>query len=139
MIRIVLADDHPLIRGAVKLKLEADGIEVTGEAADGARAMELVESLEPDVVILDREMPGLGGIEATRRILDAHPDQKVILLTSDDDPSAIIEAGRAGVRAYLLKDEPTELLLRVVRLVADGGIGPRLTTVLEEQAATGER
>jgi DNA-binding NarL/FixJ family response regulator len=135
MIKVVLADDHPLIRGAIKLKLEGSGIEVVGEAGDGRQAVDLVESLQPDVVVLDREMPGMGGLEAARRILEDRPDERIILLTSDDDPDTIAEAAATGIRAYVLKDEPTELFLSVVRLVSEGRIGPLMQSVRDRRAA----
>lgn len=137
MIRVVLADDHPLIRGAMKLKLQGDGIEVIGEAQDGQEAIDLVESLEPDVVVLDRDMPRLDGLEAARRLLDRRPDQRIILLTSDNDPATMVEAARVGVRGYALKDDPTERVLGLVRAVADGRYGPRMRAALEQARASG--
>jgi DNA-binding NarL/FixJ family response regulator len=138
MIRMVLADDHPLIRGAMKLKFEGQGIEVIAEAGDGLEAIDLVESLAPDVVVLDRDMPRVGGLEAARRLLDRRPDERIILVTADDQPDTIIQAGRLGIRGYALKDDPTERILKLVHTVAEGGYGPRMRAALEQARTLGD-
>jgi DNA-binding NarL/FixJ family response regulator len=136
VIRVVLADDHPMIRGAIRLKLESDGIEVVGEAGDGREAVDLVGSLRPEVVLLDCNMPRMGGLEAARAIVENDSQAKVILLTSDDEPEKMSEAARIGARAYLFKDDPTEYLVHTVHLVHRGGLGPRMRGAREEQAPT---
>lgn len=136
MIRVVLADDHPLILGAIKLKLERDGIEVVGEAGDGQEAVDLVESLGPDVVLLDSNMPRMSGLEAARSILKNDPQAKVILFTSDDEPESMYEAARIGVKAYVFKDDPSDYLVRTVHLVRKGELGPRVRQALEDRSGT---
>jgi DNA-binding NarL/FixJ family response regulator len=136
MIRVVLADDHPLIRGAIRLKLERDGIEVVGEAGDGREAVDLVESLGPDVVLLDCNMPRMSGLEAARFILESDPRAKIILFTSEDEPETMSEAARIGVRAYVFKDDPSEYLVRTVHLVREGELGHRVRQALEELSGT---
>jgi DNA-binding NarL/FixJ family response regulator len=125
-IRVVVADDHPMIRKALRVNLERDGIEVVGEAGDGREAVELVGSLHPDVVLLDRKMPVMDGMDAARVLAEDRPDVKIILLTSDDDGAAISEAARIGARGYLLKDDPPGRLITAVRQVAEGLMGPRV-------------
>lgn len=119
--RVVIADDHTLFREGTRQLLERDGsIEVCGEAADGAAAAALVDELRPDVAILDIEMPGLDGVEATRRIKRDHPQIGVLVLTvHDEDPFvfAILDAGAAG---YLLKDVRSDELLRAVHALVAG-------------------
>ncbi|WP_020668975.1 response regulator [Amycolatopsis nigrescens] len=123
MIRVVLADDQVLVRGGFRLLLETeDGFEVCGEASDGAQAVELAERHKPDVVVMDIRMPGVDGLEATRRITK-HPELhevKVLVLTTFDTDEYVYEALRSGASGFLLKDiEPVELL-RALRVVAAG-------------------
>jgi DNA-binding NarL/FixJ family response regulator len=139
VIRVLLADDHPLIRGAIRLKLESDGIEVVGEAGDGREAVDLVRSLHPEVVLLDCNMPRMGGLEAARTILENDSQAKIILLTSDDEPETMSEAARIGARAYLFKDDPSDYVVRTVHLVHRGGLGPRMPGASEEPAPTARR
>jgi DNA-binding NarL/FixJ family response regulator len=136
MITVVLADDHPLIRGAIKLKLEGDGIEVVGEAGDGREAVDLVESLRPQVVLLDCNMPHLSGLEAARSILETDPYAKIILFTSEDEAETMSQAASIGVRAYVFKDDPSEYLVRTVHLVHKGELAPRVRQALEELNGT---
>ena len=117
-ISVLIVDDQPLARAGFKAVLEATGsITVVGEAEDGERAVELARSLDPDVVLMDVRMPGMDGIEATRRM----PRQRVLILTTFGLDDYIIEALRAGASGFLLKDAPVEELVRAVRTVADGG------------------
>jgi DNA-binding NarL/FixJ family response regulator len=110
-LRILLADDHPVVRQGLKtfLDLQPD-MEVAGEAATGAEAVARAEELRPDVVLLDLVMPDLGGIEAARRIREVSPETKVIVLTSYAEDENVIPALKAGASGYVLKDvEPAEL------------------------------
>jgi DNA-binding NarL/FixJ family response regulator len=133
-IRVVLADDHVLVRRVLKLELESDGVVVVGEAADGREAVELVRSLRPDVVVLDHRMPELDGLEAARSLLGDQAEERIIILTSDDDPSVIVEAARIGVRAHVFKDTTANHLIRMIHLVAGGGIGPGMRPALDRSS-----
>lgn len=121
MIRVVVADDHPVVRaGIVGLIALDDGIEVVGQASDGAEAVELAEAMRPDIVLMDLRMPKLSGAEATARIAQVLPEVRVLVLTtyeSDDDILGAIEAGASG---YLLKAAPHEEILAGIRAVAEG-------------------
>ena len=115
MIRVVVADDHALVRGGFQMILEAQpDIEVTGEAANGLEAVELARSLAPDVVLMDVRMPGLDGIEATRRVTAASAQgPRVLMLTTFDLDEYVYRAIRAGASGFLLKDvRPAELSMR---------------------------
>lgn len=120
-LRVVVADDHPLVRGGLTALLGAlDGVQVVGEAADGAAALELVETTVPDVVVMDLGMPGVGGLEATRRIVERHADVAVLILTMSDDDRSLAAAMRVGARGYLLKDAEADEVAHAVRAVARG-------------------
>jgi two-component system invasion response regulator UvrY len=104
--RLLVVDDHPIVRAAlVDLLLQA-GFEVAGEAVDGADAVALAKQLEPDVVLMDLRMPVLGGLDATRLIKDARPDIQVVLLTAFESPALEQQALEAGCFAYLVKGCP---------------------------------
>jgi DNA-binding NarL/FixJ family response regulator len=120
-IRLVLADDHRLFREGVASLLErAADIRLVGQAATGEEAVRLVSALEPDVVLMDLQMPGMGGIEATRAIAAAHPAVGIIVLTMFEDDESVFAAIRAGARGYVLKDADRGALLRAIRAVASG-------------------
>ena len=123
MIRVVLADDQALVRAGFRVLLDAeDDVEVVGEAADGESAVAMVAGTRPDVVLMDIRMPGVDGLEATRRIADdtALAGVKVLILTTFEVDEYVFEALRAGASGFLVKDtEPVELL-RAVRVVAAG-------------------
>lgn len=125
VIRVLLADDQPLVRAGIAMLLSsADGIEVVGEADDGRSALAAVERLHPDLVLMDLRMPGMDGIEATRRITSAD-DQgdhlvKVLILTTFDDDESVYAALRAGAHGFLLKHAVPEELDRAIRRVAGG-------------------
>jgi DNA-binding NarL/FixJ family response regulator len=133
-IRVLIVDDQPLARAGFKAVLEATGgIEVVAEAERGDQAIELARRHDPDVVLMDVRMPGIDGIEATRRM----PRQKVLILTTFGLDEYIIEALRAGASGFLLKDAPVEELVRAVRTVAagDAQLSPAVTKRLLDQVA----
>jgi two-component system response regulator NreC len=120
-IKILLADDHSMVRQGFRRILEAQqDIEIVGEASDGREAVALVEQLKPDVVVMDVAMPGLNGIEATRRISEVSPRTRVLALSMHKDGVYVREILRAGARGYLLKDAFDADLIAAVRAVARG-------------------
>jgi DNA-binding NarL/FixJ family response regulator len=136
-IRIVIADDHPLFRAGLRALLESiSDTEVVGEAATGEEAVDVALALVPDVVVMDINMPGLNGIDATRRIVDESEDVKVLVMTMHDDDEAVFAAIRAGARGYQLKGAAQDETLRAIRSVANGeaifgpGIADRLQRFL---------
>jgi len=132
--RVLIVDDQPLLRAGFKSVLEASGqVDVVGEAATGAEAIEQARRLDPDVVLMDVRMPDMDGIEATRRM----PQQKVLILTTFGLDEYIIEALRAGASGFLLKDAPVDDLLGAVRAVAagDAQLSPAVTKRLLDQVA----
>ena len=138
MISVLLADDQPLLRRGFRMILEAeDGLAVTAEAGDGAEAVELARRVKPDVVLMDIRMPGTDGIEATRRITDAQPDVRVLVLTTFDLDEYAFGALRAGASGFLLKDVRPHELVAAVRTVASGDavVSPRVTRRLLEEYA----
>jgi DNA-binding NarL/FixJ family response regulator len=140
-IRLLIADDQVLVRTGFRLILEAeDDIEVVGEASDGLEAVEAVRMLRPDVVLMDIRMPGVDGIEATRRVLalGAEPPTRVLVLTTFDLNEYVYDALRAGASGFLLKDVPPEQLVAGVHVVARGEalLAPSITKRLIEEFAT---
>ena len=139
-IRALIVDDHPVTREGLRtaLELSDDVIVVVGEAASGEEAVEQARSLSPDVVFMDVRMPGMDGIEATRRIKDAAPETKVILITVDESRGAVSEAIQAGVSGYLLKDATPDALVDAARNAVEGNavIHPQLTKTFIEEATT---
>ncbi len=138
MIRVLLADDQGLVRAGFRMILRAEpDIEVVGEAADGRVAVERARELQPDVVLMDIRMPGMDGIEATRRVTGLDPPARVLVLTTFDLDEYVYESLRAGASAFLLKDAPEQQLIAAVRVVADGGslFSPSVTRRLIEQFA----
>jgi two-component system, NarL family, response regulator NreC len=120
-IRILLADDHAVVRQGFKMILNAQAdMEIVGEAGNGREAVDLVEKLKPDVVVMDVAMPELNGIEATRRVSDVSPHTRVIALSMHKDSVYVREVLRAGARGYLLKDSGAGDLVSAVRAVACG-------------------
>jgi NarL family two-component system response regulator YdfI len=121
-IRVVVVDDHPVVREGLRLILEIAGpdLEVVGEAADGAAAIQLVEETAPDVMLLDLRMPGMDGLEALAQIHERWPHLAIIILTTYDDDALLLRGLRAGARGYLLKEVDRETLLRVIRGAARG-------------------
>jgi DNA-binding NarL/FixJ family response regulator len=122
-VRVLVVDDHPVVRGGLSALLRTiDGIDVVGEAADGAQAIADAARLRPDVVLMDVRMPGIDGVEATRRIREAQPDTKVLVLTMFDDDATVFTAMQAGAGGYLLKDAEQHDIVRAVRAVAGGEV-----------------
>jgi two-component system response regulator NreC len=121
-IRILLADDHAMIRQGLKAILEAEGFQVPGEASNGIQAVELSQKLRPDIVVLDISMPLLNGIDASRQILEARPQTKIILLTAHTQEQYVLQGLRHGVTGYLLKENAADELVNAVRTVAGGAI-----------------
>jgi DNA-binding NarL/FixJ family response regulator len=138
MIRVLLAEDHAVVRaGLAELLGGAEDIEVVGEAEDGARAAELAEELRPDVALCDLSMPEVDGIEATRRILAASPETRVVILTAFSERERILGALDAGAVGYLLKDAAPAELMEAVRATARGEspLAPRAAcAVLSDRA-----
>ena len=120
-IRVLIADDHGVVREGLRAVLgsEAD-MEVVGEAATGKEVVEQAAELEPDLILMDIQMPDVNGIEATRRILEVDPDVGVVVLTMFEDDDSVFSAMRAGARGYVLKGAPPTEILNVVRAVAAG-------------------
>src|SRR3954469_15239137 len=106
--RVLIVDDHPLTRDALRVLLSANGFEVVGEAATGAEAIELVGELIPDLVVLDLGMPDMGGLEALPKLRRRAPGTEVVVLTATADDATLLAAIRAGASGYLLKSEPPE-------------------------------
>jgi DNA-binding NarL/FixJ family response regulator len=121
-LRVLIADDHPLYRDGLKAALSAAEFDVIGEAADGRQVVGLSLKLQPDVVIMDLHMPGLGGIEATRRIAHGNPHIAILVLTMLADDDSVFAAVRVGARGYLLKGAGQAEIIRAVQTVADGGV-----------------
>ena len=133
MIRVVLADDQPLVRAGLRMILSTEpDIEVVGEAANGFEAIDLCASSKPDVVLMDVRMPELDGISATRQITGLDEPPRVLVLTTFDLDEVVYEALRAGASGFLLKDAPEERLTTAIRVVADGGslFAPSVTSRL---------
>ncbi len=132
-VRVLIADDHPFFRDGLRVLLEATpDTELIGEASDGEQAARMAATLEPALILMDLRMPGMGGIEATRKILRENPDTAVLVLTMVEDDDSVFAAMRAGARGYLLKGADKEEMLLAIRAVARGeaifgpGIAKRL-------------
>ncbi|GAB3740841.1 response regulator transcription factor [Amycolatopsis oliviviridis] len=120
-LRVLVVDDHPAFRTAICAMLDGThGIEVVGQAADGLTAVTEAGRLEPDVILMDLNLPDLDGVEATRRIVDAGPHTGVLMLTMFENEAAVFAAMRAGARGYLLKGARNEQVVRAVRVIGDG-------------------
>ena len=139
MISVIITDDQALIRDGLEMlmKLEKD-IEVIGLAQDGAEAVELVAANPPDLVLMDLKMPGVNGVEATRRIRAEFPQVKVLVLTTYNDDEWVFDAIRAGASGYLLKDTPREKVLEAIRGTVSGQsyLDPEIAGKIIDQAAS---
>ena len=136
-IRILIADDHTLFRGGLKALLASlPDAEIVGEASNGEEAIALAAQLQPDVVLMDIQMPGVNGIEATRRILETSPHVGVLMLTMFEDDDSVFAAMRAGARGYILKGAGQADLTRAIQAVGSGealfapGVAQRLLAYL---------
>lgn len=140
--RILLVDDHEILLGGLRAMIEPEpGLEVVGEARDGLEAVDKAQELEPDLTVMDVSMPGLNGIEATRRITSARPETRVLCLSSHSDPvmvEAMLEAGASG---YLLKDYAVDELLRALEVVMAGEtyLSPRIAGGVVQSLLRGQR
>ncbi len=137
--KVIICDDQAIIRDGLELllKLESD-IEVVGLAPNGFEAVEMVEQKSPDLVLMDLKMPGMNGVEATRRIRTHHPQVKVLVLTTYDDDEWVFDAIRAGASGYLLKDTPREAVINAIRgtVAGDSFIDPAVAGKLLNQVAS---
>ena len=119
--RLLIADDHAFYREGIRtMLLGQPDMEVVGESSDGDETVRRAETLQPDVVLMDIKMPGINGIEATRRILHTSPHMKVLVITMFEDDDSVFAAMRAGARGYLLKDADQDELVRAVKAVHRG-------------------
>jgi DNA-binding NarL/FixJ family response regulator len=118
-IRLVLADDHRMLREGLRRSMTDEGFDVVGEAGDGEEAVRLCNDVRPDVVLMDVTMPDVDGVQATARIRSANPDVRVVMLTMHADDTVIASAIRAGASGYLVKDCSTDEIAEAVRLAAD--------------------
>ena len=141
-LRVLVADDHPFFRDGLRVMLEATpDTELVGEAADGVEAVNLAHTLRPDVILMDLRMPGLGGIEATRKILGESPRVGILVVTMIEDDDSVFAAMRAGARGYLLKGADKDEMLLAIRAVGRGeaifgpGIARRLVQYFASHAA----
>lgn len=121
LIRVMVVDDHPVVRRGIKSLLgEEEDIQVVGEAVNGRDALEKVESLQPDVILMDLVMPEMTGIEAIEKITASHPDAKILVMTSFAADDKVFPSIKAGALGYLLKDSDPEDLIRMIRQVFRG-------------------
>ena len=118
-LRILVADDHSLIRRTLRELLEGEGWEVCGEASSGSEAIERADRLHPNLVVMDLVMPQQNGLEATREILRRHPEIRILILTLHDFPQLAREAKNAGASGYLLKSNSSTDLLQAIRNIQD--------------------
>ena len=122
MIRVLIVDDHTMVRMGLEHLLESyDDIDVVGAARGGEEAIALAGTVSPQVVLMDMAMPGMDGIETTRRLVAAHPEVIVIALSTHNDPQQVVGALDAGAHGYLVKDVEPEVLVAGIRSVLDGG------------------
>ncbi|KJE29020.1 response regulator transcription factor [Geobacillus thermoleovorans] len=128
--RIAIIDDHQLFREGIKRILEFEGdFEVVAEGSDGSEALSIVETYRPDLVLMDINMPDTNGVEATKQLIEAYPDTKVVVLSIHDDENYVMRALQTGATGYLLKEMDADTLIEAVRIVAEGGsyLHPKVT------------
>ena len=133
-IRVLLADDHAVVRKGLRAHLQGEQFEIVGEAADGREAVQLADTQKPDVVLMDIAMPGLSGIEATTQIVKRNPKTGVVIFSMHSDDTFLARALAAGAKAYLLKDGEDLDLTRAVEAVAQGRpfFSPAIANILVE-------
>jgi len=134
-IRILLADDHTVMRNGLRLLLERQpNLEVIGEASDGRQAVDFAEAHHPEVIVMDIAMPQLNGVEATRQIVNRHPNTAVVILSMHSDESYVIRSLKAGARAYLLKDSAEADLIAAIAAIIAGKsfFSPAVRRLLKE-------
>ena len=138
-VRLLLADDHRMVRQSMRRSMEDAGFDVVGEAADGQAAVRLADELRPDVVLMDVSMPVLDGVEATRQVRAAGTSTQVVMLTMHADADVVRRALQAGAVGYLTKDCTIDEVVEAVRLAAsgDGAVSPGLAAALLREAAAG--
>ncbi|MBI3927352.1 MAG: response regulator transcription factor [Armatimonadetes bacterium] len=120
--RVLLVDDHPLVRQGIRAVLEGEpDIEVVGEASTGEEALRMTGSLSPEIVVMDIQMPGMDGIEATREVKRIRPECAVIMLTVNDEEMFLVESVQAGASAYVLKEASGDMLVQSIRALVRGG------------------
>jgi DNA-binding NarL/FixJ family response regulator len=131
-LRVVIADDHPYYRKGLARLLEASGISVLADVPNGDAAIDAVQQTAPDVVVMDLNMPGLSGLDATRRLTELAPATRVLILSVSADEADVTDAILAGANGYVLKDGPVEEVVSGIRAAASGQslISPRIATVL---------
>ncbi len=134
-IRLMLADDHRMLREGLRRSMLEQGFDVVGEACDGAEAVEMAARLQPEVILMDVTMPGLDGVEATRRVRSALPHVRVVMLTMHADQDVLADAVRAGASGYLVKDCSTEEIADAVRMAANGetALSPQLAASMLQE------
>jgi DNA-binding NarL/FixJ family response regulator len=146
-IRVLLVDDHPVVRDGIRSLLVNGGdIEIVGEATNGNRALELADALDPEVVLLDMELPDMPGIQVAREIRERHPSVKILALSAHDDPFYIRGLLELGASGYLMKEEAPNHILEAVRGVAQGDKGwvsrrvsAQMTSWVETNPQTGQK
>jgi DNA-binding NarL/FixJ family response regulator len=133
---VILVDDHTMLRQGIRRALESEGIKVVAEASDGAAAIRLALEHKPDVVLMDVSMPGMDGVEAARRLVEADARQRVVMLTMHIDRDVIDRAIRAGAVGYLTKDSSISEVILAIQLAANGDrpMSPRLAAAMLDEA-----
>jgi two-component system, NarL family, response regulator LiaR len=129
---VVIADDHPFFRASLGHALRASGIEVAAEVGSGEAAIAAVHELSPQVVIMDLKMPGVSGLEATRRVAESHPATQIVVVSVSADEEDVIEAALAGAGGYVLKESPPQELISAIHRAAAGEVlvSPRIASAL---------